>query len=141
MIALSLLTEMKIDIGDIIYNDLVTRLTNTPRKKYVAYLRSISCVLERLLNTYYTQDAALGSTPLVLTSMSPTPSLEKVGKKKKSQTITKPKPTSYSPEASGVPPKVTKGKRQSKTKQSSLIQTNLKLTKEKEPLEGTDTSL
>ncbi|GJT36674.1 hypothetical protein Tco_0927093 [Tanacetum coccineum] len=88
----SLLTGTKIDIGDIIYTDLVTRLTETSRKKYVVYPRFISYVFERLLNTDYAQDTPLGSTPLVLTSVSPAPSLEKVGKKKKSQTMTKPKP-------------------------------------------------
>ncbi|GKE55478.1 hypothetical protein Tco_1494663 [Tanacetum coccineum] len=51
------------------FNDLVTILTDNPRKKYVAYHRFISCVLERLLNTDYTQDAALGSTPSILTLM------------------------------------------------------------------------
>ncbi|GJR54287.1 hypothetical protein Tco_1404808 [Tanacetum coccineum] len=91
---------------------LVNRLVETPRKKYVAYLRFILCVLERLLNTDYTQDIPLGSTPFVLSkknfnqnssevqpielteymlsvvnhqaSMSTAPLLEKVGKKKKS---------------------------------------------------------
>ncbi|GJZ11042.1 hypothetical protein Tco_0545801 [Tanacetum coccineum] len=120
MMVFSLLTGAKIDIGDIIYTNLVTRLFETPRKKYVAYPRFISYVLERLLNIDYAQDITLGSTPLVLSkqnfnqnssksqfikltkymlsvvyhqaSMSPTPSLEKAGKKKKSQTVIKPKP-------------------------------------------------
>ncbi|GJZ14545.1 hypothetical protein Tco_0550222 [Tanacetum coccineum] len=73
-------------------------------------------------------------------SVSPTPLLEKVGKKKKSQTMTKPKPKSQGPEASGVPPKLTKGKKKTKPKKTSLIQTTLKLTHEKEPSEATDTS-
>ncbi|GJV95423.1 hypothetical protein Tco_1547000 [Tanacetum coccineum] len=42
-----LLTGTKIVIGEIIYNDLVTRLLETPKKKYVAYPRFISYVLER----------------------------------------------------------------------------------------------
>ncbi|GJR86498.1 hypothetical protein Tco_0210509 [Tanacetum coccineum] len=40
MIIFSLLTGVKIDIGEIIFNDLVTRLIDTPRKKYIAYLGS-----------------------------------------------------------------------------------------------------
>ncbi|GJT19240.1 hypothetical protein Tco_0877946 [Tanacetum coccineum] len=43
-------------------------------------------------------------------SVSPAPSLEEVGKKKKSHTLTKHKPKSQGLEASGVPPKVTKGR-------------------------------
>nr|GEX38745.1 hypothetical protein [Tanacetum cinerariifolium] len=66
MVAFGLLMRMKIDIGDIMFNDIVTILTDTPLKKYVAYHRFISCVLESLLNTDYTQDASLGSTPSIL---------------------------------------------------------------------------
>nr|GEU66527.1 hypothetical protein [Tanacetum cinerariifolium] len=115
----------------IIYNDLVTMLLKTPRKKYVGYPRFISCVLERLSNTNYAQDTTLGSTSLILSkhnfnrnssevqpielteymlsvvnhqaSVSPTPSLEKVGKKNKTRTVTKPIPKSQGPEASRVP--------------------------------------
>nr|GEU81225.1 hypothetical protein [Tanacetum cinerariifolium] len=71
-------------------------------KKYVGYPRFISCVLERLSNTEYAQDTTLSvvnhqaSVPL-------TPSLEKVRKKKKTRTVTKPTPTSQGPEASRVP--------------------------------------
>nr|GFA97125.1 hypothetical protein [Tanacetum cinerariifolium] len=128
----------KIDIREIIYNNLVTRLLRTPRKTYVAYPRFISCVLERLLNIDYDQDITLGSTPSVLSKqnfnqnssevqpiklieymlsvvshqalVSPTLSLEKAGKKKKSQTMTKLAPKSQGPEVSGVPVNVTKGK-------------------------------
>ncbi|GJS26665.1 hypothetical protein Tco_0487285 [Tanacetum coccineum] len=92
----------------------------------------------RLLDTDYAQDMTLGSTPSII--MSPTPPLKKVGKKKKSQTVTKPKPKSQGPEASGVPPKVTKGKKHVKTKKTSLIQSTLKFTHEKEPSEATNTS-
>ncbi|GKA68621.1 hypothetical protein Tco_0768538 [Tanacetum coccineum] len=73
-------------------------------------------------------------------SVSPTPTLEKVGKKKKSPTVTKPLPKSQGPKASGVPPNVTKGKKQPKTKKTSLIQSTLKFTDEKEPSKATDTS-
>ncbi|GJY09413.1 hypothetical protein Tco_0377598 [Tanacetum coccineum] len=54
MIVFSVLTGTKIDIGEIIYNDLVTRFSDGFRNKYVAYPRFISYVLERLLNTDYT---------------------------------------------------------------------------------------
>ncbi|GJZ93390.1 hypothetical protein Tco_0665455 [Tanacetum coccineum] len=118
----TLLTRAKIDIGKINFNDLVTRLIDKPRKKYVAYPRFLSCVLKHLLGSEYTQDKALGFIPSVLSKLnyhrnssevppielmkfmlsvvkhqalvSPTPSLEKVGKKKKSQTVTPPKPKS-----------------------------------------------
>ncbi|GKC62396.1 hypothetical protein Tco_1094994 [Tanacetum coccineum] len=103
MMVFSLLKETKIDIGEIIYIDLITRLTETPRKKYVAYPRFILCVLERLMNIDYTQDTPLRSTPLIL--MSTTPLLKKLGKKKKSQTMTKPKTKSQGPEDSIIPPK------------------------------------
>ncbi|GJU39035.1 hypothetical protein Tco_1191992 [Tanacetum coccineum] len=109
MITFNLLTKMKIDIREIIFNDIVTRPTDTHRKKYVAY-HSVSHFL-----------------------------LEKVGKKKKSQAVTRPKPKSQGPEALGVTPKATKRMKKTKTK-SALIQTKLQLTKEKEPLEGTNTS-
>ncbi|GJX79241.1 retrovirus-related pol polyprotein from transposon TNT 1-94 [Tanacetum coccineum] len=94
MIVFSILTEMKIDIREIIFNDLVTMLIDTPRKKYVACPRFISCVLERLLNTNYTQGTSLGSTPSIM-----------MGKKNKYQIMTKTKPKSQGLEASEVPPK------------------------------------
>ncbi|GJV31822.1 retrovirus-related pol polyprotein from transposon TNT 1-94 [Tanacetum coccineum] len=65
MIVYNLLTRTKIDIEETIFNDLVTKLTDTPRKSYMAYPRFISCVLERLLGTNYAQDDALESTSLV----------------------------------------------------------------------------
>ncbi|GKD58526.1 hypothetical protein Tco_1296035 [Tanacetum coccineum] len=65
MIVYNLLTRTKIDIEETIFNDLVTKLTDTPRKSYMAYPRFISYVLERLLGTNYAQDDALESTSLV----------------------------------------------------------------------------
>ncbi|GJV38359.1 retrovirus-related pol polyprotein from transposon TNT 1-94 [Tanacetum coccineum] len=56
----------KIDIREVIYNDLVTRLFETPRKNYVSYPRFIPYVLEGLLNIDYAQDITLGFTPSVL---------------------------------------------------------------------------
>ncbi|GKE01982.1 hypothetical protein Tco_1389965 [Tanacetum coccineum] len=45
MIVFSLLIGTTIDLGEIIYKDLITRLTDTPRKKYVAYPREEKEVL------------------------------------------------------------------------------------------------
>ncbi|GJW83561.1 hypothetical protein Tco_0156706 [Tanacetum coccineum] len=168
MMVFSLLEGTKIDIGEIIYTDLITRLLETPRKKYVAYPRFISCVLERLMNIDYTQDTPFRSTPLILSkqnfnrnsskvqpneltkymlsvvnhqaSVSPTPSLKKLGKKKKSQTVTKPKTKLQGPKDSIIPPKVTKVKKQAKPKKTSLIYSTQKFTQEKEPSKATDTS-
>ncbi|GJY50705.1 hypothetical protein Tco_0441552 [Tanacetum coccineum] len=69
MIVYTLLRRAKIDIGEIIFNDLVSRLTEKPRKKYVAYPRFLSCVLESLLVSDYNHNAALGSTPSVLSKL------------------------------------------------------------------------
>nr|GEW01897.1 retrovirus-related Pol polyprotein from transposon TNT 1-94 [Tanacetum cinerariifolium] len=66
MIVYSLLTWTKINIGEINLNELVTRLTDKPKKKCIAYLRFLSCVLEHLLGSEYTQDKAFGSIPSVL---------------------------------------------------------------------------
>nr|GEW16731.1 hypothetical protein [Tanacetum cinerariifolium] len=91
MIVYSLLTGTKIDdIKEIIFNDLVIRLTDKPKKKYVAY-------------------------PSISTSFS-----GKKQKKKKTHTVTKPKPKPQGPKASRAPPKETKGKKKPKTKKSSL---------------------
>nr|GEV45722.1 hypothetical protein [Tanacetum cinerariifolium] len=111
IIVYGLFTGAKIDIYDIIFNDLVNMLTEKPRKKYVAYPRFLSCVLKSLLGSNYAQDVTLGSTPSVLSkfnfhqnsfdvppielteymlsvvnhqaSVSHTPSLEKVEKRKR----------------------------------------------------------
>ncbi|GJU35900.1 hypothetical protein Tco_1184254 [Tanacetum coccineum] len=83
MMVFSLLKGTKIDIGKIIYTDLITRLLETPRKKYVAYPSVVNHQA----------------------SVSPTPLLKKLGKKKKSQTMTKPKTKSQGPEDSIIPPK------------------------------------
>nr|GEU33950.1 putative polyprotein [Tanacetum cinerariifolium] len=51
LIAYFLLTGTTVDLGEIIYSDIVTKLTNKSRLKYVSYLRFISCVLAELLAT------------------------------------------------------------------------------------------
>nr|GEW41640.1 hypothetical protein [Tanacetum cinerariifolium] len=153
-----------IDIGEIIYNDLVARLMPKSRQKYVSYHRFISCALERLLGSEYPQDKIFRTLPPVSSqsnfsknpsevnpielmafmtkvincekSVSPLPASEKIGKKN-TQNVTKPKPKSQVFEASGVPPQ--KGKK-IKTKKSALVQTTIQLTKEKVPSGNTNTS-
>ncbi|GJS74317.1 retrovirus-related pol polyprotein from transposon TNT 1-94 [Tanacetum coccineum] len=63
-----LLTRTKVDIGEIIYSDLVTRLTNKSRNIYVSYPRFISCALVVLLGPDYTQDESFGSSPTILSN-------------------------------------------------------------------------
>ncbi|GJW35553.1 hypothetical protein Tco_0058473 [Tanacetum coccineum] len=84
LMVFSLLTRIKIYI-EIIYNNLVTRLFETPRKKYVAYPSVVN---------YQALE-------------SPTPLLEKVGKKKKSQTDIR--PSSPFSEAQPIDPKDSEG--------------------------------
>ncbi|GJX19317.1 hypothetical protein Tco_0221994 [Tanacetum coccineum] len=108
LIVYSLLIGTKIDIREIIYYDLVTRLMAKSRQKYASYPRFIFCVLQRLLEI-----------------------------EEKPKTVTKPKPKSQGLKASGAFPK--KGKK-AKTKQTTLIQTTLKLNQQKESSWGTDTS-
>ncbi|GKA52104.1 hypothetical protein Tco_0745300 [Tanacetum coccineum] len=49
LLAYSLITGTEVDIGEIIYSDLVTKLLNKSRLQYVSYLRFISCALQVLL--------------------------------------------------------------------------------------------
>ncbi|GKB57466.1 hypothetical protein Tco_0913652 [Tanacetum coccineum] len=56
MIAYYLITRTIVDIEEIIYSDLVTKLTNKSRLKYVSYPRFILCALAELLGPEYTQD-------------------------------------------------------------------------------------
>ncbi|GJR85006.1 hypothetical protein Tco_0209017 [Tanacetum coccineum] len=98
LIAYCLLTRTKVDIGEIIYSDFITRLTNKSRQKYVSYPRFVSCALEVLLSSDYTQDESFGSPPTIL--MIPLPFTVKK-KKGKSQTVTPTLPQSQGLEASG----------------------------------------
>ena len=50
-----LITGVKIDIGEVIFNDLVNRLMKESRQKYVSYPRFLSCAIERLLGPDYEQ--------------------------------------------------------------------------------------
>nr|GEY61011.1 hypothetical protein [Tanacetum cinerariifolium] len=56
----------KIDVGETIFNDLIDRLSETPRKKHMSYHTFISYVLEELLGADYAQDQSFGSTPWIL---------------------------------------------------------------------------
>ncbi|GJX68396.1 hypothetical protein Tco_0304123, partial [Tanacetum coccineum] len=66
LFAYCLLTGTEVDIGEIIYSDLATRLTNKSRKKYVSYPRFVSCSLEVLLGSNYTHDENFRSSPTIL---------------------------------------------------------------------------
>ncbi|GJW62802.1 hypothetical protein Tco_0112137 [Tanacetum coccineum] len=57
-----------VDIGKIIYNDLVTKLINKSKQKYIYYPRFVSCALEVLLGTQYNQDENFGSLPGILSN-------------------------------------------------------------------------
>ncbi|GJU26240.1 retrovirus-related pol polyprotein from transposon TNT 1-94 [Tanacetum coccineum] len=56
LLAYCLITGTEVDIGEIIYSDIVTKLLNKSRLKYVSYPRFISCALQVLLGSNYTQD-------------------------------------------------------------------------------------
>ncbi|GJY26304.1 hypothetical protein Tco_0401030 [Tanacetum coccineum] len=89
---------IQVDIGEIIYSDLVTKLLNKSRLRYVSYPRFISCTLEVLLGLEYTQDEIFGYLPGILMSLLPLSTKKKKGK---SQTMTPTLPKSQGPEASG----------------------------------------
>ncbi|GJS56098.1 hypothetical protein Tco_0629460 [Tanacetum coccineum] len=127
LLAYCLITRTEVDIGEIIYSDLVTKLLNKSRLKYVSYFKFISCALQVLLGSDYTQDEKFGFllgvlsnsnftkdpskvTDIELTahmiavnnqrdSVSPPP-LSAKPKKGKSQTVTPTLPKSQGPEAS-----------------------------------------
>nr|GEU73724.1 hypothetical protein [Tanacetum cinerariifolium] len=128
LLAYSLITGTEVDIGEIIYSDLITKLLNKSRLKYVSYPRFISCALEVLLGPDYTQDKKFRFLPPILInsnftkdpskvteikltaymisinnqkdSVSPPPLVAKP-EKGKSQTVTSISPKSHGPEALG----------------------------------------
>nr|GEX85148.1 retrovirus-related Pol polyprotein from transposon TNT 1-94 [Tanacetum cinerariifolium] len=55
LLAYNLILGTEVDIGEIIYNDLVTKLLNKSRLKYVSYPTFFSCALQVLLGSEYTQ--------------------------------------------------------------------------------------
>nr|GEV70903.1 hypothetical protein [Tanacetum cinerariifolium] len=128
LLAYSLITGTEVDIGEIIYSYLVTKLLSKNRLKYVSYPRFVSCALQVLLGCDYTQDENFGFFPGILSnsnftkdpskvtdieltamiamnyqrdSVSPPP-LSTKKKKGKSQTVTSTLPRSQGPEASGA---------------------------------------
>ncbi|GKB07498.1 hypothetical protein Tco_0835782 [Tanacetum coccineum] len=56
------------DLGEIIYSDLINKLLNKSRLKYVSYPRFISCALQVLLGSEYTQDKKFGFLPPILSN-------------------------------------------------------------------------
>ncbi|GJX27712.1 hypothetical protein Tco_0235791 [Tanacetum coccineum] len=129
LITYSLITRTKVDIGEIIYSDLATKLLNKSRMRYVSYSRFISYALEVILGLEYTQDGKFGYLPSILSNsnfskdpskvtkieltahmivvnnpkdlVSPLP-LSVKKKKGKSRTVTLTLPKSQGPEAFGA---------------------------------------
>ncbi|GJY80092.1 hypothetical protein Tco_0492843 [Tanacetum coccineum] len=160
LLAYCLITRTEVDIGEIIYSDLVTKLLNKSRLKYVSYPRFISCALQVLLGSDYTQDEKFRFLPDILTnsnftknpskvtdieltahiiavnnrrdSVSPLP-LSAKPKKGKSQIVTPTLPNSQGPEASGALSK------KSKKPKSKKPPTKTKVTPPK-PTEGSEQS-
>ncbi|GKC07107.1 hypothetical protein Tco_0998717 [Tanacetum coccineum] len=68
LLAYSLITGTEVDLREIIYSDLVTKLLNKSRLKYVSYLRFISCALQVLLGFDYAQDKKFRFLPPILSN-------------------------------------------------------------------------
>ncbi|GKD84088.1 retrovirus-related pol polyprotein from transposon TNT 1-94, partial [Tanacetum coccineum] len=68
LLAYCLITGTEVDIGEIIYNDLVTKLLNKSRLNYVSYPRFISCALQLLLGFDYTQNEKFRFLPSILSN-------------------------------------------------------------------------
>ncbi|GJV36165.1 hypothetical protein Tco_1408642 [Tanacetum coccineum] len=77
-LAYCLLIGTNVDIGEIIYNDLVTRLMTKTRQKYVSYPRFVSCTLEVLLGSEYSQDLKFRNLPNALSQSNITRAPSKV---------------------------------------------------------------
>ncbi|GJU49365.1 hypothetical protein Tco_1218920 [Tanacetum coccineum] len=118
------------DSGEIIYSDLVAKLLNKSRLKYVSYPRFISCALQVLLGSDYTQDENFRFLPGIL--MSPLPLAAKP-KKGKSHTVTPTLPKSQGPE---VPRALSKKSKRPKSKRPP---TETKVTSPK-PTKGSNQS-
>ncbi|GJS15000.1 hypothetical protein Tco_0409472 [Tanacetum coccineum] len=68
LLAFNLSTKTEVGIWDIIYSDLVTKLRYKSRLKYVLYPRFISCALQVLLGSDYTQDKKFRFLPPILSN-------------------------------------------------------------------------
>ena len=67
MMVFSLMEGRKIDFGEIIFKDLITKLTTgKSRQKLMSYPRFISCVLQDLLGVEYVRPDVVGFTHDVL---------------------------------------------------------------------------
>ncbi|GJY94545.1 hypothetical protein Tco_0510906 [Tanacetum coccineum] len=62
------LGKIAINLSKIIYSDLVTKQLNKSRLKYVSYPRFISCALQVLLDSDYTQDENFSFLPGILSN-------------------------------------------------------------------------
>nr|GEV75360.1 hypothetical protein [Tanacetum cinerariifolium] len=69
MITYCLITGIKVDIEEVIYSDLITKITSKSRQKYVSYPRFISCALKVLLGSDYTQYETFGSSTTNLSNL------------------------------------------------------------------------
>ncbi|GKA96765.1 hypothetical protein Tco_0818860 [Tanacetum coccineum] len=135
LIAYCLLTGTKVDIGEIIYSDLVTRLTNKSRQKYVSYPRFVSYALEVLLGPIQSHPIELTAFTVAVNnnekSMSPIPFTVKK-KKGKSQTVTLTLPQSQGPEALGSLPQKRKKPKSKKPPTKAKVTPPLELTEDSE---------
>ncbi|GKD53391.1 hypothetical protein Tco_1286778 [Tanacetum coccineum] len=68
LLAYCLITWTEVDIGKIIYSDLITKLLNKYRQKYVSYHRFYLFALQVLLDPDYTQDENVGFLPGILSN-------------------------------------------------------------------------
>ncbi|GJX23152.1 hypothetical protein Tco_0227597 [Tanacetum coccineum] len=105
LLAYSLITGTEVDIWEIIYSDLVTKLLNKSRLKYVSYPRFISCALQVLLDPSKVTDIVLTAHIIVVNNQRDSVSLHPLvakPKKGKSQTVASILPKSQGPEASGA---------------------------------------
>ncbi|GJW63694.1 hypothetical protein Tco_0115578 [Tanacetum coccineum] len=129
LLAYCLITRTEVDIEDIIYSDLVTKLLNKSRLKYVSYPRFISCALQVLLGSNYTQDENFGFLPGILTKereiSNCDSNLTQVTGPEASEALSKKrqKPKSKKPptETKVTPPKLMEGSEQSYSVSSGTV--------------------
>ena len=66
MIVYYLIEGRKIDLGEIIFRDLIAKLGGKSRQKLMSYPRFISCALNDLLGSEYVKPDSVGFEPDVL---------------------------------------------------------------------------
>ncbi|GJW69355.1 hypothetical protein Tco_0123779 [Tanacetum coccineum] len=111
LLAYSLITGTKVDIWEIFYSDLVTKILNKSRLKYVSYPRFISCALQMLLVTDIELMAHMIAVNNWKDLVSPPPLVAKPKKGSLILSLTLPK--SQGPKASGA---LSKKRKQPKSK-------------------------